>query len=78
MDKPSRTSFESKRDALKEISGVSEEDQDIQANKETFKAGENNIQQNIQTGLKNQKDVLEIAKKEMHQDFQESDDESIA
>jgi hypothetical protein len=77
MEVPSRTSFESKRDALKEISGVSEVDQDIQTNKETIKDGENDIQLNAKTGLKNQKESLEGSRKEISQDFKENNDERI-
>lgn len=65
MKEPSRTSFESKRAELKEVSGVSAVDQDIQTNKETLKAGENDIQQNLKTGLKNQKESLEGSRKEI-------------
>ncbi|MDP3935570.1 MAG: hypothetical protein Q8Q56_01045, partial [Alphaproteobacteria bacterium] len=77
METPSRTFFESKRDELKEISGVSEVDQDIQTNKETFKAGENDIQQNLKTGLKSQKESLNATRKEMQQGFKENDEEWI-
>jgi conjugal transfer mating pair stabilization protein TraG len=77
MEVPSRTSFESKKDALKEISGVSEVDQDIQANKKTFKDGENDIQQNLKRGLKNQKESLEASRKEISQDFKENNNERI-
>jgi len=77
MKAPSRTSFESKRDELKEVAGISAVDQDVQASKETFKAGENDIQQNIKTGLKSQKISLETNKKTMRRDFEENDDEWI-
>lgn len=77
MNKPSRTSFKSNRDALKEVSGVSDVDQDIQANKETFNAGENDIQQNAKTALKNQKESLAADKKAMQRDVKENDEEWI-
>lgn len=77
MNEPSRTSFESKRAELKEVSGVSAVDQDIQTNKETLKVGENDIQQNLKTGLKNQKESLDASRKEISKDFKENDDEWI-
>lgn len=77
MKAPSRTSFESKRDELKEVAGISAVDQDVQASKETFKAGENDIQQNIKIGLKNQKGSLDASRKEISQDFKENNDERI-
>ena len=77
MQAPSHASFESKKDALKEISGVSEVDQDIQANKETFKARENDLQHDAKTALKKQEGSLKTAKKEMQQGFKENDEEWI-
>lgn len=77
MKEPSRTSYVSMGDTLKEVSGVNAVDQDIQAKKETLKAGENDIQQNANTGLKNQKESLSADKKAMQRDFKESDEEWI-
>jgi conjugal transfer mating pair stabilization protein TraG len=78
MKTPSHASFESKRDALKELSGVSGVGQDIQTNKETFKAGENDIHQNLKTALKNQEGSLETYKKEKQQGFKEKDDKGLS